>query len=723
MDSGSQHIDFYRGERAAKSLLPDPRYLAMVFRRRLWLFLISAALVLAGVAAAVLTATPIYSATASVLVEPSETQLIDISSVVQGAPADSNFVDTVAQIISSPSVALEVVRKLRLDRDSEFVGAAAQGEALPAGGQRSGMSALERRAVSAALSKIAVRRVGLTYMIEIEAQSSDASKAAALANSFAQEFIDLQIARESAVSQTASDFVSRRADELRAQVVADDAAVQRYMIANNLMSAQGATMAEQEVSALNQQISQARADLAQESGKLAAARGQLGRGSGADIGAVLSSDTIRQLRAQEAVASAELASLEARYGELYPDVLKAKENLADVRDQLAAEQQRIISGLQANVQIAASRLASLEASQARSRGALADNSQAQVGLLELQRKAEASRAIYTAFLQRAKETGATSNWPVAGATISSLARLPDAPSWPNLRLAAVAALALAAIAGLVAVGVAEYLDGTISTREHVTEQLGAAYAGAIPDLRSTAGRGDRGVPPALYVLSHPFSSFAESLRTIGSFVLGRAGEGPRVIAITSPLPREGKTTLSICLARVLASGSHRVVLVDGDLRRHSVSEQIARTGDERLLRVLEGEIPLSDALVKDDASSLMILPTNGPTTTRDYLTSDRVTALYELLRTQFDVVIVDTAPVLGVVETRALAQQADTTLLICRWRKTSVKAAQAAVDALVEAGAKIAGVALSQVDVRQYASTGVADTYGHYRKFTGYYIN
>lgn len=721
-DSG-QDFGFTRSGGQRRSVLPDPKFLLMIFRRRLWLFVAAVVLVLSAVALAVLTATPRYVATASILIEPRKSDTIDLQSVVQGLPADTNVVDTQVQILGSSTTALAVVRRLHLDRDPEFV-SVEDAPTATAPAVAPTMTADERLATSAVLRNVVIKRAGLTYVIDISAQARSGGKAAAIANAFAREYITGQAARRAGVSENAATFVGKRAVELRGQAVADDAAVQQYMIANNLMSANGATMAEQEVSQLNQQIAEAQSALAQERGKLAAARGQLGRGGGgADIGAVLASETIRNLRQQEATASAALATLQARYGDLYPEVAKAKDNLADVRAQLAAERRRIVSTLQANVQVAQSGLDSLEASRGRARGSLVANSTAQVGLLELQRKAEASRAIYAAFLQRAKETAATANLPQADASISSLARLPDGTSWPNKKLAALIGTLLALVVGFVAIGVAEYLDGSIGTREDVENRLDAPYAGGIPDLGSAAARDSRGVPPHLYVLSHPFSSFTESLRAVGSFALKRGGAEAKVLAITSALPREGKTTLSICLARVMAMGRSRVVLVDADLRRHSVTNILLPNHEERLLRVLDGTLPIEQALVKDDATELWILPTTGPTDTQDYLTPDRVARLFAMLRERFDVIIVDTAPVLGVVDTRVLAQHADATLLIARWRQTAVKAAQTALDTLDQTGAKVGGVALSMVDIRRYASTGHADTYGYHKKFTGYYVN
>lgn len=726
------------GEARRARLLPDPRHAWMVFRRRQWLFLIVAGLGFSAVAAAVLLARPVYVATASVLIEPRKSDTIDLQSVVQGLPADTNVVDTQTQIIASPATALAVVRQLRLDREPDFTGDAglrdAGGAAARAGQEQpgsvsaepgSGMSAAERRAAAILQKIVTVRRQGLTYVIDIAVRSGDPRRATNIANAYAAQYIAMQAAHRAGVTEQAAQFASRRAEELRQQAVTDDAAVQNYMIANNLMSAEGATMAEQESSQLNQQITQAQATLAQEKGKLGAARAQLSRGGGSDIGAVLASETIRALRSQEAAASAEVASLSSHYGESHPEMKRARQNLADVRGQISAEQERIVSTLQANVQVAQSGLDSLLASRLHARSALASNGTAQVGLLELQRKAEASRTIYTAFLQRAKETAAAANLPQADASISSLARLPDFPVWPNYRTGLALGAIGAIVLGLLAVGLAEYLDGSIATRDDVEGELGAAYAGALPDLRTSAGREHRHTAPHLYILEWPFSVFAEAVRAAGAAVVRPRERGGQVVAITSALPREGKTTFSICLARILAAGGRRVVLVDGDLRRHSVSSTLFPEigGEERLLAVLDGQLALDHALVPDPLVDMMILPTAGPTGTADYMTDERVKALYAALRERFDVVIVDTAPVLGVVDTRRLTAHADATMMLCRWRKTAVRAAQAAIDILDQAGVRTLAVSLSQVNIRQYASAGHNDVYGYQQKFAGYYVS
>jgi uncharacterized protein involved in exopolysaccharide biosynthesis len=183
----------------------------------------------------------------------------------------------------------------------------------------------------------------------------------------------------------------------------DDAKLQAYINSHNLMSAQGATVAEQQVSTLTSR-SPLRAPITPKPWPVtSAARSQLSSGGSGGVGAVVQSETIRSMRIQESQQSAQLAELQARYGDLHPDVIKAKRNLADVRQQIAAETARILASLRADVSAASSNLASLQASLGGARSSLVANGSAQVGLSDLQRKAEASKTVYATFLQRSKE--------------------------------------------------------------------------------------------------------------------------------------------------------------------------------------------------------------------------------------------------------------------------------------------------------------------------------
>lgn len=686
------------------------------------------ALILAGCGLAALPRT--YSATATLLLEPREEQPVKVNDRGFVAPADDNLIDTAVQIIRSPTVALAVVRRLGLDRNPAFSAAGKSpgtmpdmASAAPSSGET--VSAAERRAAARLMGATTVKRVGVTYLVEISASARQPELAARIANELSSAYLDLETQQRAARNDRTASAVQGQAGNLRHQAVSDDAALQSYMVRNNLMSAEGATMAEQEVSELNRQIAQAQAALAEQRGKLAAASGQIARGStGADIGAALASDTVRQLRQQEAETSARLAQLDARYGERYPQFIQTRNELADIRSQLNGEIARIVSGLRGDVQIAESRLSSLEASRNRAKGTLAQNGSAQVGRFELERRAEASRAIYNAYLTRAKETAEAGSIPDADARISSRARVPGSPSSPNYPLGALAALVAAmAVAGL-AGSIAEYLENSVSTKLDILESLGAAYAGAVPSLASATQAHIAGLPPQDYVLMRPLSLFTESLRSLAAFLdLGTPG-GNRVVTITSALPREGKSTLSMCLARTLAIGKRRVILVDADVRHHSTSDALAPDrSEEGLFRVLDGSRTLDEAVLIDAASGLHVLTTLGQTGPQDAIAEDALAGLLSQLRNRFDVVLIDSAPVLGIAETRAFTRLSDRTLVVARWRGTPMKAIRAALDLLAQGGTRIGGVALNIVNIKEYASAGLTDAFSYYRKFKGYYVD
>ncbi len=705
------------GGGAGGPFLPDPEWLWLIFRRRLWLFLAVVGTVLALVAAYTLTRPELYSASASVLIEPRQPEVLESDPIAPELAGDTNVIDTEVEILSSRRLAGRVAEALRLETWPEFAGVRAE----PAAADAPGTHPL----AGAVLARMDIRRSGLTYLIDITAQAESPELAAALANEYARQYLAQQQDAKTGTSQNAQEFLQTRLVELRRNAAEADAALQNYMIRNGLMSAEGATMAEQEVSVLNQEISAARAALAEKEGQLAAARNRVGRGGGgAEVPAALQSGTVAQLRAREATLTGEVARLESRLGDQHPELRRARGELVDIRSQIQREIDRVMSSLESDVQAARSRLASLEASQSRARGSLAANNSAQAGYLQLERDAKAARQIYETFLARAQDVEAQSGLIRPDASIETFARVPVMPSSPSYPLAVVGGLTVALILGFVAIAAAEYLDARIRTRTDVERRLGLAYLGAVPELRSTTKRKVRGVLPQDYLLEHPQSQFTEAVRALKNAVLLRPGGAPRSIAVTSALPREGKSTTSICLARMLADSGVRTVLVDCDSRRRAVSSAMLPEDWDGFGQYLRREVPLSRALAVDELTGLAVLGSRqADLDGRELFVNLPLAEMLAELALQFEVAVIDTAPVLGVAETRLIASGVESTLMLARWRDTSVKAAETAADLLVAADADIVGVALTRVDVRMYGSTGQQDVYSYQDKFAGYYVD
>lgn len=714
MDKGADPVDAASrsGGLTVKEMLPDPRALWSVLRRNMLLFLAVFIVVAGAVIGWTSRQTPSYSATSSLMVQPRTETVVDVKSVTPDMPATADVVDTRVRLIASSTLAQRVAAAyVRRHPDRR-----------PA--TEAGMTGLATQL----LGMISVARSGSTYLIDVTATSQEAAHASEVANLFAEEFVALDKEAKSSANANADVWLRQRTRQLAQEATAADAALQAYKIRNGLLSSNGRSGAENQISNLDTGIAGAEADLAEKQGRLAAARQQLRSGSGgADVGAALGSGTIGGLRAREAETSAKVAQLATLYGDQHPELRRVRSELSDIREQIQLEINRILSNLEAEVRVSSSRLSSLRASRGQSTAVLAGNNAAQVGLDELQRKADAAKGIYETFLNRSRETAAQQGLQQADTRVALLAQTPFEPDFPNWRLAIVFALAGGIALGLIAIALAEYLAGGVRTKVDVEQRLRLRYAGTVPTLSSTLGTRRAAEPPHDYVVSHPFSAFAESFRQLRAFILlGGRGGSPRahVIAVASALPQEGKTTTAMCLARTSAMAGVSTVLVDCDLRRRGSSELLIGGRSNGLYDYLDGRSGIEDAIVVDEPTGLAVLGSAEPQSSAlDPLTPENVTRMIADLKRRYEVVIFDTAPLLGVADARAIASCVDSVLLATRWRKTSIRACEAAIDILLDAGAKIDGVALTQVDIRQYASAGHTDAYSYQKRFRGYYVN
>jgi capsular exopolysaccharide synthesis family protein len=196
----------------------------------------------------------------------------------------------------------------------------------------------------------------------------------------------------------------------------------------------------------------------------------------------------------------------------------------------------------------------------------------------------------------------------------------------------------------------------------------------------------------------------------------------RTVAITSALPREGKSTTSICLARTAALQGWRVLLIDSDLRRPGVSGMFPDAPNGGLLDVISGDRCLADAVVRDTDSGadLLLLPRHAATD-QDIFGSDTFSELISEAKDRYDLVILDTAPVLPVADTRVLAQKVDAVVCVARWKQTPRAAVAHALRILKSQNANVVGVVLTRVDMAEQAATGYGDPEYFYRHYENYY--
>lgn len=714
------------------------RRLVAIFRRRQPLFLIVSLSILALALVLVVSRPPVYVATATFSLDARKQPSVTASPTDLSAPGQTD-VDSEVEILRSRAVIARVVRDQKLETDPEFnpflrkpgtMSAIKTALLSFAPGNTADRLPDENAAFEATVDVVSgglkVDRAGLTYLITLSFAASTPEKAATIANAFAEAHRITQQDARLIASEQGTAWLKGQLAQLRTQVEAADTELQRYKIANNLLSSQGATLTEQEISTLDQQLALTRAQEAEARARLSTARQQLARGStGEDVAEALNSPVVQRLREQRAQTSQRMADLQGRYGSLHPEILKANRELQDIDAQIQAEIARIMSNLDAQLEVARQRTVSIESSAARSRGKLELNNRAIVRLNELQRNADAVRTIYEALLSKYNEASAERGVQRAGAHIVSAAAVPTGPS-SNRSLLMAFSFIIAIAAGIAAVVLAELLDNGLTDGERVEGELKVPYLGAIPLLASAADTPEL-VPagPERYIIEKPLSNFAEALRSLNtSLLFSRIGTEAKVIAVSSSLPDEGKTTTAICLTRTLAMAGKKVILIDCDLRQRQVKRILDIDPAVGLIELLNGEAKLEDVVLADPLTSAMILPvSNAKLTPKDVFSSVRMAELIAELRLTYDAVILDTAPLLLVAESRNVATLADAALLLVRWRKTSKHAALAALKLLEAPNIHLAGVALTQFDLKDPSSRILSDPSSYYKKNNKYYTN
>jgi capsular exopolysaccharide synthesis family protein len=282
--------------------------------------------------------------------------------------------------------------------------------------------------------------------------------------------------------------------------------------------------------------------------------------------------------------------------------------------------------------------------------------------------------------------------------------VPTRPTSPRLSIAFFLSFALALGLGLAVAFLAEALDEGFASAEDVERKTGYTALASIPRVRRSELRQSSSETqhPSAYLLERQMSAFTEAFRVLRTTILFAAGQPKtQVVAVTSALPNEGKTTVSLCLARVAALSGQRVLLVDCDLRRRSLKEVLDIEPPVGLLQVLSGETHWRQAVYLDEASGMCVLPVSGSGfTPKEIFGAEDMSRLLAELRGSFDLIILDCAPVLAVAETRVAVSKADCAVVVARWQKTPMRAVRQALQQLHDAGANIRGVALNGVDRR-----------------------
>lgn len=688
--------------------------------------------------------TPLYTGSAKILIDTRQSNVVDVEAVLSGLSSDSSTIDSQVEIIKSQALALRVIDSLDLVADKEFNTSLRDPswfawadprvllQSLVSPVERTEEERLQRERIATVgvfLGRLVVQRSGLTQVISINFTSEKPHKAELIANAIADAYLVDQLEAKYEATRRATTWLDGRLEDLRGQVKDSEQAAELYRAAHGLIEAAGSTVTEQQLTEINGQLLLARAERDGARARHQRVRELVSRGSGIDsIGAVLTSDVIRDLRREQSELIRKEAQLRARYGERHPSIIEIKDERRDLDRQIQAEVNRIMVGLENDVAVAETRVRSLQRSLEEATAAAGDREQDRVRLRELQREANSNRTLYENFLARFKETRGQEGLQEADARIISRATLPIAKSSPRTTLNLALAFIASTLLGIGAAYTKEYLDDRFRTPRELEELLGLPVLATVPLLSDTelSVEGRRVNAPHKIVKTKPLSAYSESFRELqAALALSDVDNPPKSILITSSLPNEGKTTTAISFATSLARSGLKVVLVDADLRRPSVQKLIGTakpTSD--MIDYLTHSCTLDEALQSEADGGFVFMATlRQPANPADLLASDRMKDMLAELRQRFDMVIVDSPPVLPVADSKSLSSLLDKVLFVVKWQDTPRNAAEQSVAKLKDFGADLAGVIFEQVDMEQQTRYGYGDATYYYGRYSDYYLS
>lgn len=585
----------------------------------------------------------------------------------------------------------------------------------------------EEELVAAFARALSVRRDPLARVITVSFTADDPVRAARVVDRLVHLYLEDRVAaRREALQQTAR-YLEERAAVLARELEEAERRVKEFQGRTGLFSVEGGSALERRWAELGRELTLARIQLAEARARLDRLENARREGGLSGLKEVATSPVIADLRRQEAEVTRRIADLASQYGPRHPLMVNARAELADIRRSIAAEIERIAATLRNEVAVGQEKVARLEEETAETERRLAEIGASQVELAQLQRRADAARKVYEAVLDRYRRASEQQN------LLHPAARVIAPPSPPTRPANAPRSLILGftTLAGL-GIGCSlaflrELRRTGFLTSAEAESALGALVLGVIPRVPALEQ------PPR----AHRRASSEDRLRIrawqdavhrslirLEGVLRGREEFRGAIVGITSALPREGKTTLALALARQAALSGRRTLLVDADMRRRSLAPVLGLGPDQPgLVELLSGSCQAIDRLlVVEPESRLRILPAGGlADAPQALLTSPQARLFFSGLRELCDLVFLDLPPVLATSDVLAAAPLLDRALLVVRWKHTPREAAQAAVRELARIGVPLAGLALNAVDPGFYERYGSADPLRYASWYSEYY--
>jgi polysaccharide biosynthesis transport protein len=747
-------------DQAEENGLGDVIDAVLGFLRRQYLLIVFTAML--GLAASVgylRVAAPTYTAHAKVLFGNPKAQFVQQQSLLAETPVDVAQIESQIEILKSKAIASAVIDKLALAADPDFRAPPPSWRSKVKtwlGGPLAGSEPDPAdRLLEEFEKRFTAERLGHSTVIELTFSASNAERAAEIANTIANTYISEQLSAKLEANRAATAWLHDRLKDLGNQALSAERSVNEFKSENNIVAASGKLMDEEQVADLNNRLVAARAQASEAAARvgrlqavLAADSTDSGSISGIDASGsdVLNSPIINSLRQQYFEFARREFEWSARFGKDHTAVVNIRTEMKAIRASILDEVRRLAEIAKNDLELAKQRQQQIESQLAQAVSQSRTAKSAELTMRELENNAKGYRSLYESFLQRYMGSVQQESFPISEARLISPAAPPQSKSKPKSALV----LALGMIGGI-ALGAAfgflrDIMDRVFRTSAQIEATLQLPCLSLVPLLKASEQRklaraaakaekmlaragaiadkesGPRTLSrkPAMYwaASSMPLSRFAESIRSVKVAIdLNSMKASNKVIGITSALPSEGKSTIAVSLAQIIAHPGKRTIIVDCDLRNPSLSTTLTPNATAALTDVLSGARSLEETVWRDAKTGLVFLPAavKGPLSyTSEVLSGAQTRKLFDQLRAAYDYVVVDLPPLAPIVDVRATTPLIDCFILVVEWGRTSTDVVQHALHTAPNVHEAVVGTVLNKTDMK------AIQRYDHY---SGQYYN
>lgn len=703
-----------------------------------WRILSLALIITFLVALIVLSLTPVYKATSSLLIESEETNIVSIEQVYGLDASKKEYFETQYEILKSRYIAEKVVNKLALDSHPIFIEKLDESNSSAFDGIKTTLKSIltflpqkEREPLSeeeqAQLRKellitlfsenLTISPVPNTQVVKIAYTSESPKLAAEVANAVAEVYIESYLEAKFDMTSKATSWLNDSLAGLRNKLEISEKKLAEFYQREQLVDLDGVVgLASEELQGLSEQLLQAENRLKQS--EIIFEQVQNFNGDPAELAAmpaVQNHPSIQNVKEAELKAQSNVSELSKVYGPKHLKMISAQAELASVKQTLENQIASLISGITNEYRQAQSQVNRLRVAVASAKEEYRTLTTLESKRRVLQREVDTNQQLYDSFFTRLQETSEVEGFESANARVLDRATLPVEPFKPKKSLILVATLVMSTGFGIFIALVLDFLNSGIRSVDDVERRLGQRMMGLIP-WQPHKKKNDLPLREFFDTSNHVFSEAIRTLRT--SIQLLDLSGDKKVIMVTSSVPKEGKTTVSINLAFAMGQIG-KTLLIDTDLRKPAIAKRFGMPGFQPgIANLVSGTHSLDECLCNDVASNIDVITAGSATPNpQELLMSDNFKKVIKNLREQYEHIIIDTAPIQAVSDAIIVSESADMLFHVVKADATNEKIVSSGLERFMRVGKRIDGVILNQVDVKKagngYAYTGYYDKYGY----------